>query len=211
MEKEKKKWVRKKPYKPRQSLKYSQNDVHYLANLTFVELTLPHELPSGKFRPQGKFVCNLCGNTMIKNLGQVRVGKVRSCNDCRYKYLLNLFNRFTGLNQTKKLDRLQLKYANLLDKMYIPNSYEYPTAGGKGVVLSDEFLNWEFFKKYAIDSGYTSKHNLYHHLVLPSDKIQYLSPDNISWKTSEERIKEWDLTFTFGLILPDESFRPHSY
>lgn len=84
--------------------------------------------------------------------------------------------------KTRKRERLYTILAGMKQRCYYPKNKEYKSYGGKGITVCEEWLNYESFKRWAIENGYNDG--------LTIDRIDNTKgycPSNCRWVSAKEQ------------------------
>ena len=84
--------------------------------------------------------------------------------------------------KTRKRERLYTILAGMKQRCYYPQNREYKSYGGKGITICEDWLNYESFKRWAIENGYNDS--------LTIDRIDNTKgycPSNCRWISPKEQ------------------------
>lgn len=117
-----------------------------------------------------------CGTKKVVSSSSLRCGTSKSCG-CLTKE--NGIKTINGLSKTK----LYRTYANIKQRCYNKNNFEYKNYGARGIIMCDEWKN-DFlnFYNWAIQNGYKEE--------LTIDRINVngnYEPNNCRWITMKEQ------------------------
>jgi len=82
------------------------------------------------------FLCNRCGNTIKRNIADVRCGDIKSCGCLRREITIQR-HLIHGLTHT----RLYNIWGGIKGRCYNPNLYSYKNYGGRGIKMYEEWKN----------------------------------------------------------------------
>ncbi len=100
-----------------------------------------------------------CGNIVLASTNSLRRNNTKSCG-CLQKEKAAISGRNSatthGLSKDSngKKTRLFRIWMGMKTRCYNPNVVEYPRYGGKGVVICEEWKNFEAFHNWALTNGY---------------------------------------------------------
>lgn len=129
-------------------------------------------------------VCD-CGNKTIVYSNNLRRGYTQSCGCFRHECELDSARRRTthGEGGKKRKTRLYGIWVGMHTRCLNPNSKSFPRYGGRGITISDEWLNdFEKFRDWAMANGYSDE--------LSIDRINNdgnYEPSNCRWATAKEQ------------------------
>ena len=97
-------------------------------------------------------ICD-CGNTVYGlKVRQLQSGNNKSCGCWNRKAIIN---RNTKHGESKT--RLYKIWQGIKKRCYNKKSKRYMDYGGRGIVVCDNWLDWNNFKQWAIENGYTDE------------------------------------------------------
>lgn len=94
----------------------------------------------------------VCGNETIQNACDIERGHVISCGCKRYK---SLVERNTTHNGAKT--RLYRIWRGLFKRCNNNNATDYKNYGGRGIKIATEWYNFEVFRDWAVNNGYSDE------------------------------------------------------
>lgn len=114
-----------------------------MAGMKFGKLTVlerSSDVGNGK-KPRVKWVCRCdCGNTVVVSGDGLKDGHHKTCGRCR---------------KTHPEDhKLYERWLNMKRRCTDPKNKRWDVYGGKGITVCKEWLNFEVFKKWALENGY---------------------------------------------------------
>lgn len=94
-----------------------------------------------------------CGKTFITRGKDLRQGKVNSCGCDRKEHCRE---RMINVNTThgKRYTRLYVVWRDMLSRVQNKNHKSFKDYGGRGITICDEWMRFENFYKWAMESGY---------------------------------------------------------
>lgn len=117
--------------------------------LTFWEELRSKVFPSGQSRRRAVFVCK-CGNKFNALIADIKSGHTSSCGCYRNQATIKRMTTH-GLSKhpTYKL------WSGMKERCYNPNNKSYESYGGRGITISDEWLNnFQSFYDWCMANGY---------------------------------------------------------
>ncbi len=128
--------------------------------------------------------CEYCGKEFETRIDGVKNGHTNSCGCENDKWMHSgQMNRKHGLSN----DRAYWVWAKIKRRCTDPKSREYPSYGGRGIAICEEWLNPENFVKWCYASGYDSTAPKG---VCTLDRIDVngnYEPSNCRWLTNQEQ------------------------
>lgn len=125
--------------------------------------------------PKNEVLCLCeCGNTKIARADNVFYGGTRSCG-C-------LFNEGNNKKHGDKGKRLYIIWKGMRCRCYTKSSSTYNNYGGRGITICEEWSNYENFKQWALNNGYTDN--------LSIDRIDVngnYEPSNCRWVSMKKQ------------------------
>ena len=115
-----------------------------LTGKRFGRLTVIERAPSVGCNTMWHCVCD-CGNKTIKQSSCLRKGETMSCG-CLYKE--------THYKHGKTGTRLYHVWRDMIARCRYPSVPCYPTYGGRGIKVCDEWQSFDSFYKWALGNGY---------------------------------------------------------
>lgn len=141
----------------------------------------------GSMGGKRKWLCRCeCGNEIILNTGDLTRNKpILSCG-CLKKEMLTDRNINTakrgGDSINPEYKRLYGIWNGILTRCENKNHHSYEQYGNKNIKVCDEWHDWDIFKQWALDNGYSKE--------LSIDRIDVkgnYEPSNCRWATAEEQ------------------------
>jgi hypothetical protein len=153
--------------------------------LTYGRLYVVKEVPSKNNNPN--WLCNCtCGNTTIVNSSNLKSGNTTSCG-CLHKE--------TVTKHGECHTRLYNIHKGMLSRCYSKTSTGYARYGGNGILVADEWHDYNVFKKWALENNYDKS------LTLDRiDNNRGYCPENCRWvnMTTQARNKKLNYKNTTG-------------
>jgi len=141
----------------------------------------------------GRYLC-VCGSVSVARVSEVERGIKKTCNACSYKRVGKATTgRLTkhGMAGT----RMYHSWRHMKDRCFREKDSAYHNYGGRGVGVSDEFMEFDGFYTWAINNGYKD--------WLTLDKIDNdadYSPSNCRWADKSVQAANRRATKTDGYI-----------
>ena len=121
-------------------------------------LKLLEDLGKNKLTPthksktkNGLYKCS-CGNEVILNSQLVDNGSITECLDCKNLFLEEKLGK--GFSKLKKI------WFYMLERCENENHNSYKNYGGKGIIVCDEWHDFNNFEKWAIENNYKDGYTL---------------------------------------------------
>lgn len=130
-------------------------------------------------KPMWKCKCE-CGNEVVVRGAALSQGRTVSCG-C----YCNEIHTTHGGSET----RLYHVWRNMKERCYSKTHRAYPDYGGRGIAVCDEWLDFDNFRKWAMESGYNENASQW---VCTLDRIDVNSgyyPQNCRWVDMTEQAK----------------------
>ena len=124
-------------------MKYSKE----LTGLQFGKLAVIEKV--GYKNKNSQWLCRCeCGNTTVVGKGNLVGGRTKSCGCLKHQEAVN---RTHGKSKT----RLYYVWRNMLNRCYDSNVRDYPSYGGRGITVCDEWKNdFQAFYDWAMANSY---------------------------------------------------------
>lgn len=117
--------------------------------LVVIKRVEDHIQPSGIKKPKWLCQCD-CGNTKEVLEQNLRNGQTTSCG-CYVKEHNKVLNTIHG----GCYERLYNIWASVFKRCYNTNHIQYNNYGGRGILVCEEWHDYEKFKKWALENGYS--------------------------------------------------------
>lgn len=122
-----------------------------------------------------------CGKEKI--IPSSQIGKTRSCGCLLTKARIENMKKLNGFYHGYSKERLHHIWICMKNRCLNPKNFDYKHYGARGITVCDEWLDYENFKKWALENGY--KENL---SIDRIDNAKDYSPDNCRWATMQEQV-----------------------
>lgn len=132
--------------------------------------------PKGAKVKQWECKCD-CGNTTFASTIQLHDGKKKSCG-CLTKESATLKSKTHGMYGS----RLYNIYSSMVQRCTNPNNTDFHNYGGRGITVCEEWLDFENFKKWAIENGYADDLT-----IDRADVNGNYEPSNCRWTSSKKQ------------------------
>jgi len=131
----------------------------------------------GKYKHR-QFLCQCdCGNKTIVRLEYLRNGHTQSCG-CN-RLIISSKSRLTHGGTKSRLYRI---WTGMLRRCRNSHSKDYGNYGGRGIVVCDEWFNFEPFRDWALANGYADS------LTIDRKDVNgNYEPNNCKWSTMLEQ------------------------
>ena len=96
-----------------------------------------------------------CGRTFITRGKDLRSGKVTSCGCARREHCSERMRRINTKHGHRQ-SRLYTVWRDMKDRVQNPKNKSYSLYGGRGIKVCDEWLDFENFYVWSLDTGYDS-------------------------------------------------------
>ena len=133
--------------------------------------------PSGHSEVMWKCQCD-CGNIKIIRAATLRNGQ-KSCG-CLKNNLFQNYNPRKKHGESKT--RLYKIWMGMKKRCYQKNSKTYERYGGRGIIICDEWLDFEKFRDWALSHGYNESLS-----IDRKDVNGNYEPTNCKWSTNKEQ------------------------
>lgn len=147
----------------------------------FNMLTVLSQEPTIKYVKRFRCVCD-CGNYSVVEKSRLINGVIKSCGCLR---TLKTKERTTkhGDNKSSGATRLYRIWHNMKQRCRNVKAHNYYRYGGRGIDFATEWENYENFKSWAIENGYSE--SLYLDRI---DNNSSYSPSNCRWVDSKSQM-----------------------
>lgn len=146
----------------------------------FDSLMVVDNAPSGKHRHK-QWLCRCkCGNTKIVREEALLKGRVKSCGCLTHTATEKAIKACTIHGESKT--RLHRIWNGMLQRCENPNREKYPSYGGRGIKVCEEWHVFITFRDWAISNGYAEN--------LSIDRINNdgnYEPSNCRWSNPKEQ------------------------
>lgn len=141
--------------------------------------------PSSRIEYGKRFwICDCdCGNVVEQETGRLKSPKGPKSCGCLHSEMLAERNRSTakyGGDSTNENKRLHQIWSGMINRCTSESNWSYDNYGGRGIIVCDEWHNWQVFKQWALNNGYED------HLTI--DRINTngnYEPGNCRWTTQK--------------------------
>lgn len=138
--------------------------------------------------PKGRttFLCKCdCGRETILSVSRL-LGGTKSCG-CLMKETQSEFGK-RNIKHGASYTRLYHVYRGMIDRCYSKNCRNYPSYGGRGISVCDEWRNsFESFRKWAYNNSYDDSISGHDQSLDRIDVNGNYCPENCRWATAQQQ------------------------
>ena len=98
-----------------------------------------------------------CGNEKIVTSAELRTGDVKSCGCLQLELISELSKTHGDATKNSKYYRLYKIWTHMLNRCEKPSDKAYPNYGGRGISVCAEWHDYQTFKTWSVDNGYSDE------------------------------------------------------